>query len=60
MVQSGLVDKYCHTSNASKRKILVALTEDCFMTSSARWHNVSINPVQWVLDLVLTNFPWKF
>ena len=36
MVQSSLVDKYCHISNASKRKILVALTEDCFMTNSAR------------------------
>ena len=40
MAQSNLVNKYCHISNASKRKVLAALTEDRSMTSIAREHNL--------------------
>lgn len=36
MAQSNLVNKYCHISNASKRKALAALTEDRSITSIAR------------------------
>lgn len=34
--QSNLVNKYCHISNTSKRKVLATLTEDRFITSIAR------------------------
>lgn len=50
MAQSNLVNKYCHISNASKRKVLAALTEDRSMTSIAREHNLSVNTVQRVLE----------
>ena len=36
MAQSELVNKYCSISNASKLKVLSALTEDRSMTSIAR------------------------
>lgn len=49
MAQSELVNKYCSISNASKLKVLSALTEDRSMTSIARENNVSINTVQRVL-----------
>lgn len=49
MAQSHLADKYCCISNASKLKVLSALTEDRSMTSIAREHNVSVNTVQRVL-----------
>jgi transposase len=41
MAQSELVNKYCSISNASKLKVLSALTEDRSMTSIARENNVS-------------------
>lgn len=50
MAQSDLVNKYCHISNASKRKVLAALTEDRSMTSIAREHNLSVNTVQRILS----------
>ena len=50
MAQSNLVNKYCHISNASKRKVLAALTEDRSITSIAREHNLSVNTVQRVLE----------
>ncbi|CCI81970.1 Protein of unknown function [Lactobacillus hominis DSM 23910 = CRBIP 24.179] len=50
MAQFSLVNKYCHISNASKRKVLAALTEDRSMTSIARKHNLSVNTVQRVLE----------
>lgn len=50
MAQSELVNKYCSISNASKLKVLSALTEDRSMTSIARENNISINTVQRVLD----------
>ena len=49
MAQSELASKYCSISNASKLKILSALTEDCSMTSIASENNVSVNTVQRVL-----------
>jgi len=49
MAQSELASKYCSISNASKLKILSALTEDRSMTSIARENNVSVNTVQRVL-----------
>ncbi|NAS34404.1 ISL3 family transposase [Lactobacillus helveticus] len=49
MAQSELVNKYCSISNASKLKVLSALTEDRSMTSIASENNVSINTVQRVL-----------
>lgn len=49
MAQTNLVKKYCFISNASKLKVLSALTEDRSMTSIAREHNVSVNTVQRVL-----------
>lgn len=49
MAQFHLADKYCCISNASKLKVLSALTEDRSMTSIAREHNVSVNTVQRVL-----------
>ena len=49
MAQSKLVNKYCSISNASKLKVLSALTEDRSMTSIARENNVSINTVQRML-----------
>ncbi|PXZ15744.1 ISL3 family transposase, partial [Lactobacillus helveticus] len=49
MAQSELVNKYCSISNASKLKVLSALTEDRSMTSIARENNVSVNTVQRVL-----------
>lgn len=49
MAQSELVNKYCSISNASKLKVLSALTEDRSMTSIARENNISINTVQRVL-----------
>ncbi|PTS31627.1 transposase family protein, partial [Lactobacillus helveticus] len=49
MAQSELVNKYCSISNASKLKVLSALTEDSSMTSIARENNVSVNTVQRVL-----------
>ena len=49
MAQSELVNKYCSISNASKLKVLSALTEDRSMTSIAIENNVSINTVQRVL-----------
>ncbi len=45
MAQSELVNKYCSISNASKLKVLSALTEDRSMTSIARENNISINTV---------------
>ena len=50
MAQSELVSKYCSISNASKLKVLSALTEDRSMTSIARENNVSVNTVQRVLS----------
>ena len=49
IAQSDLVNKHCCISNASKRKVLSALTEDRSMTSIARENNVSVNTVQRVL-----------
>lgn len=49
MAKTNLVNKHCHISNASKRKVLAALTEDRSMTSIAREHNLSVNTVQRVL-----------
>ncbi|AFR22249.1 transposase [Lactobacillus helveticus R0052] len=49
MAQSELVNKYCSISNASKLKVLSALTEDRSMTSIASENNVSVNTVQRVL-----------
>ncbi|MBW1219771.1 ISL3 family transposase [Lactobacillus helveticus] len=49
MAQSELASKYCSISNASKLKILSALTEDRSMTSIASENNVSVNTVQRVL-----------
>ena len=45
MAQSKLVNKYCSISNASKLKVLSALTEDRSMTSVARENNILINTV---------------
>ena len=45
MAQSELVNKYCSISNASKLKVVSALTEDRSMTSIARENNISINTV---------------
>ena len=45
MAQSELVNKYYSISNASKLKVLSALTEDRSMTSIARENNISINTV---------------
>ena len=56
MAQSDLVNKYCHISNASKRKVLAALTEDRSMTSIAREHNLSVNTVQRIISLCSHNF----
>lgn len=56
MAQSSLVNKYCHISNYSKRKVLPALTEDCSMTSIAREHNLSVNTVQRVLESCSSKF----
>ena len=56
MAQSNLVNKYCHISNASKRKVLAALTEDRSMTSIAREHNLSVNTVQRVLEACSSKF----
>lgn len=56
MAQSNLVNKYCHISNASKRKVLAALTEDRSMTSIAREHNLSVNTVQRVLESCSSKF----
>ena len=49
MAQSELVNKHCSISNASKLKVVSALTEDRSMTSIARENNISINTVQRVL-----------
>lgn len=49
MAQSNIINKYCSISNASKLKVLSALTEDRSMTSIARENNVSVNTVQRVL-----------
>lgn len=49
MAQSELVNKYCSISNASKLKVLSALTKDRSMTSISRENNVSVNTVQRVL-----------
>ena len=49
MARSNLVNKYYHISNASKRKVLAALTEDRSMTSIAREHSLSVNTVQILL-----------
>ena len=56
MAQSNLVNKYCHISNASKHKVLAALTEDRSMTSIAREHNLSVNTVQRVLESCSSRF----
>ena len=56
MAQSSLVNKYCHISNASKRKVLAALTENRSMTSIAREHNLSVNTVQRVLESCSSKF----
>ena len=56
MAQSNLVNKYCHISNASKRKVLAALTENRSMTSIAREHNLSVNTVQRVLESCSSKF----
>ncbi len=56
MAQSNLVNKYCHISNNSKRKVLAALTEDRSMTSIAREHNLSVNTVQRVLESCSSKF----
>lgn len=42
MAQSQLTNKYCSISNASKLKVLSALTDDRSMTSIARENNVSL------------------
>lgn len=60
MAQSNLVNKYCHISNNSKRKILAALTEDRSMTSIAREQNVSVNTVQRVLESSSSKFYEEF
>lgn len=39
------VNKYCHISNASKLKVLSALTEERSMTSIAREHNLSLQRI---------------
>ena len=52
----SLVNKYCHISNASKRKVLAALTENRSMTSIAREHNLSVNTVQRVLESCSSKF----
>ena len=56
IAQSNLVNKYCHISNASKRKVLASLTEDRSMTSIAREHNLSVNTVQRVLESCSSKF----
>ena len=56
MTQSNLVNKYCHISNASKRKALAALTEDRSMTSIAREHDLVVNTVQRVLESCSSKF----
>lgn len=56
MAQSNVVDKYCHISNTSKRKVLAALTEDRSMTSIAREHNLSVNTVQRILESCSSKF----
>jgi transposase len=45
-----IVDKYCHISNAVKRKIIVGLTKDHSMTSIAEENGVSVATVQRYLD----------
>lgn len=60
MAQSNLVNKYCHISNNSKRKVLAALTEDRSMTSIAREQNVSVNTVQRVLESYSSKFYEEF
>lgn len=49
MAKSDLVNKYCCISNASKRKVLSALTQDRSMTSIAWENSLSVNTVQRIL-----------
>lgn len=49
MAQTRLVQKYCFISNASKRKVLAALTEDRSLTSIAQEQAMSVNSVQRIL-----------
>ena len=56
MAKSDLVNKNCFISNASKRKVLSALTEDRSMTSIAREHNLSVNTVQRILESFSSRF----
>ncbi|BAQ57769.1 transposase [Lactobacillus acetotolerans] len=56
MAQTDLVGKSCRISNASKLKVLTALTTDRSMTSIAQENNVSTNTVQRVLDSLDTPF----
>ena len=62
MAQSELVNKYCSISNASKLKVLSALTEDRSMTSIARENSVSTCTVQRLLEKYQTapiqNYDW--
>lgn len=60
MAQSNLVNKQCHISNSSKRKVLAVLTEDRSMTSIAREQNVSVNTVQRVLESCSSKFYDEF
>lgn len=41
-----IVDKYCHISNAVKRKIIVGLTKDHSMTSIADYCAKMLRPLQ--------------
>lgn len=56
MAKTDLVDKNCFISNASKRKVLSALTEDRSLTSIAREHNLSVNTVLRILSSCSSRF----
>jgi transposase len=55
-----IVDKYCHISNAVKRKIIVGLTKDHSMTSIAEENGVSVTTVQRYLDHCSAQFTPSF
>lgn len=55
-----IVDKYCHISNAVKRKIIVGLTKDHSMTSIAEENGVSVTTVQRYLDHCSAQFTSSF
>lgn len=55
-----IVDKYCHISNAVKRKIIVGLTKDHSMTSIAEENGVSVTTVQRYLDRCSAQFTPSF